>query len=195
MRLIIYRFLVVLILSCPALPVQAYDVNDQFSINGILAGVGQCQSVSAQLPSAPYDNDDSLQAFDNACRGAIPLQLEASFHPNDANEFFVKSGFAAGNGLNEASPWVLAPWAADLEENIKNINGGNRDHLLAAWYRHTFSIANNNTLGVTLGILDSTDFLDANKYANDEYTQFMNEAFVNSGSYELPSYDTGAALV
>jgi len=49
-------------------------------------------------------------------------------------------------------------------------------------------------VGATLGILDSTDYLDANEYANDEYTQFMNEAFVNSGSYGLPSYDTGAVI-
>ena len=185
MRLIIYRFLVVLILTYPAPMVQAYDVNDQFYINGILAGVGQCQNVSAQL---------SLDRYDNACRGAMPFQLDVSFHPNDANEFFVKFGFAAGNGLNEASPWVLAPWAADLEENVKDINGSSRDYLLAAWYRHTFSLTDNNTVGVTLGILDSTDYLDVNEYANDEYTQFMNEAFVNSGSYGLPSYDTGAAL-
>ena len=114
MRLIIYRFLVMLILTCPVLLVQAYDVNDHFYINGILAGVGQCQNVSAQL---------SLDHYDNACRGAMPFQLDASFLPNDANEFFVKFGFAAGNGLNKTSPWVLAPWAADLEENVKDING------------------------------------------------------------------------
>jgi porin len=42
--------------------------------------------------------------------------------------------------------------------------------------------------------LDSTDYLDGNEYANDEYTQFMNEALVNSGSYGLPSYAPGAAL-
>ena len=107
---------------------------------------------------------------------------------------FVKFGFAADNGLNEDSPWVHVPWAADLEDNVKDINGRSRDYLLAAWYQHTFSLTDNSTLGATLGILDSTDYLDANEYANDEYTQFMNEVFVNSGSYGLPSYDWGAAL-
>lgn len=194
MRLIIYRLLVVLNLTCQALSVHAYDLNDRFFINGTLAGTGQCQNVSAHLPLDFYDHEGSWEAFDNACRGAVPLQLEASFHPNNANEFFVKFGFAAGNGLNEDSPWVLVPWAADLEENVKDINGSNRDYLLAAWYRHTFSFENNSTVGATLGILDSTDYLDANEYANDEYTQFMNEAFVNSGSYGLPSYDTGAVI-
>ena len=194
MRMIDYHLVIALLLTSLALPVQAYNVNEQFSINGMIAGTGQCQHVSARLPSESYDDDGSLETFDNTCRGALPLQLGVSFHPGDANEFFVKFGFAAGNGLNEVSPWVLSPWAADLEDNVKDINGRNRDYLLAAWYRHTFSFANNSTLGATLGILDSTDYLDANEYANDEYTQFMNEAFVNSGSYSLPSYDRGAAL-
>jgi len=65
---------------------------------------------------------------------------------------------------------------------------------MAAWYKHIFSLENESTLGVSVGILDSTDYLDGNEYANDEYTQFMNEAFVNNGSYGLPSYDAGAAL-
>jgi len=119
MRTNICRLPVALILICPALPLQAYNVNDQFSINGILSGTGQCQNVSALLPSASYDDDGSFDTFDNACRGALPLQLEASFHPNDANEFFVKFGFAIGNGLNEDSPRVLVPWAANLEDNVK----------------------------------------------------------------------------
>ena len=179
MRTNICRLLVALTLICPTLPLQAYDVNDRFSVNGIVAGTGQCQNVSARLPSASYDDDSSFETFDNDCRGALPLQLEASFNPNDANELFVKFGFAAGNGLNEVSPWALAPWAADLEDDVKNINGRSRDYLLAAWYKHTFSLVNDSTLGATLGILDSTDYLDANEYANDEHTQFMNEAFVN----------------
>lgn len=193
MRTNIYRLLVALILIFP-LPLQAYDVSDRFSVNGIITATGQCQNVSARLPSASYDDDGSFETFDNTCRGALPFQLEASFNPGDANELFVKLGFASGNGLNEVSPWALAPWAAELEDDVKDINGRSHDHVLAAWYRHTFSFANNSTLGATLGILDSTDYLDANEYANDEYTQFMNEVFVNSGSYGLPSYDWGAAL-
>jgi hypothetical protein len=184
----------VLCLACSVAPVQAYDVSDRFSVNGILAGAGQCQNVSARLPAASYAVDGAVDAYDNACRGAMPFQLEASYYPGAAGEFFVKFGFAAGNGLNDTSPWLLVPWAAYLEDEVKDINGSNRDYLLAAWYRHTFSLANNSTVGATLGILDSTDYLDANEYANDEYTQFMNEAFVNAGGYTLPSYDTGAAL-
>jgi len=181
-------------LACTAFQARAYDVNDRFSISGILAAAGQCQNVSARLPSGSYAADGTSDTFDNACRGAVPFQLEASFHPDEASEFFVKFGFAAGNGLNETSPWILVPWAAYLEDEVKDINGSNRDYLLAAWYQYTFSFADRSTVGATLGILDSTDYLDANEYSNDEYTQFMNEAFVNSGGYGLPSYDKGAAV-
>jgi porin len=194
MQLASCRSPVILTLVCTVLPVQAFEVNDRFSINGILAGAGQCQNVSTRLPAESYAVDGAFDTFDNACRGAMPFQLEASYTPDEASEFFVKFGFAAGNGLGETSPWVLVPWAAYLEDDVKDINGSNRDYLLAAWYRHTFSFANASTVSATLGILDSTDYLDGNEYANDEYTQFMNEAFVNAGGYTLPSYDTGAAL-
>lgn len=181
-------------LLAATLPAQAFDLNDQLSIGGVLAATGQCQSISARLPAEDYDDSGLLDAFDDECRGAMPFQLEVSLRPDEANEFFLLLGFAVDNGLNTVSPWALAPWAADLEDDVKDINGRGRDYLLAAWYKHTFTFAQDHTLGATFGILDSTAYLDANEYANDEYTQFMNEAFVNSGSYGLPSYDAGAAL-
>lgn len=197
------------------LPVLAFDVNDQLSISGLLAAAGQCQNVSALLPSdfygrplaadgnpmeEPFEGepaggyDLTMDAFSNECRGGMPFQLEISYHPNESNEFFVTFGFAAGNSLNEVSPWNLAPWAADLEDDVKDINGSNRSYLLAAWYKYTQKFQNESILGATIGIIDSTDYLDGNAYANDEYTQFMNESFVNAGNYNLPSYDVGVAL-
>lgn len=160
----------------------AYDINDNFSISGVIAGAGQCQNVS------------DTGSDDDACRGAVPFQAEVDFRPNDANEFFFKLGFAAGNGLNTVSPFIVAPWAADLEDDVTGINGSSRDYLLAAWYKYTHLYDEDKSVGVSLGILDSTDYIDGNEYANCEFTQFMNEVFVNSGSYGLPSYDTGAAV-
>ena len=177
-----------------ALSATAYEVDDRLNINGLLAAAGQCQDVSARLPSASYADDGALDAFDNQCRGGMPLQLEVSLLPAPNNEFFLKVGFAVDNGLNGVSPWVLAPWAANLEDDVQDINGRGRDYLLAAWYRHRFNLGEETALGATVGIIDSTDYLDGNAFANDEYTQFMNEALVNSGSYNLPSYDAGAAL-
>jgi porin len=162
---------------------HAYDVNERFSIGGILAGSMQCQRLSG------------TSGADNECDGALPLQPEVSIRPTDSDELFVKLGFANGNGLNGKSPFALAPWAADLHDDVKDINGSSRDYLLTAWYQHTFALRQDSTLDAAIGIIDATDYLDENAYANDEYTQFMNEALVNGSNAFLPSYDTGGALV
>ena len=164
------------------LPAYGYDITDQFSIGGVLAGAYQVQSV-----------DDDLED-DNAGRGGLPFQPEFSFRPTEKDEIFAKFGFAAGNGLNEISPFGWAPWAADLEDDVKDINGRNRDYLLTAWYKHTFQFGEGHSLGLTGGLIDATDYLDENAYSNDEYTQFMNEALVNGPNAFLPSYDLGGAL-
>lgn len=77
---------------------------------------------------------------------------------------------------------------------MKDFNGHSRDHLLTAWVKHTFNISKDGNLGVTLGLIDATDYLDDNAHANDEFTQFMNEALVNGPNFFLPSYDIGGAL-
>jgi len=164
-----------------AAPAFAYDVNENLSLGLTLAAVGQCQEVSGA--DAP-----------DTCRGAVPVQLEAAFRPGEGHQLGLVLGFAAGSALNPASPFVLAPWAADLEDDVKDLNGRNRDYLLGAWYRYDATLGEDHTLGAAVGILDSTAFLDENAYANDEFTQFMSEAFVNSGSYGLPSYDAGAGV-
>ncbi len=155
-----------------------YDVTDKFSIGGIIAGAYQYQGV---------DGDDNMG------RGALPFQPELSFRPTETDEIFVKFGFAAGNGLNGVTGFSLAPWAADLEDEVKDINGRNRDYLLTVWYKHTFEFGENQALELTGGIIDSTAYIDENAYANCEYTQFMNEALVNAPNGFAPSYDIGGA--
>ncbi|MBW1851631.1 MAG: carbohydrate porin, partial [Deltaproteobacteria bacterium] len=116
------------------------------------------------------------------------------FTPTENDEIFVKFGFAAGNGLNESSPFLFSSWAADLENDVKDINGRNRDYLLTAWYKYTVKFGEDHTLGLTGGLLDATDYVDQNAYANDEFTQFMNEALTNGPNGFFPSYDIGGAL-
>lgn len=159
-----------------------YEINDTIYINGTLAGAYQYQDVKGVSSSADRGG------------GALVFQPEIGFAPTKQDEFFLKFGFAAGNGLNDKSPFVLAPWAADLEDDVRDINGRNRDYLLTAWYKHTFRLGENHTLGLTGGVIDATDYLDENAFSNDEYTQFMNEALVNAPNAFLPSYDLGAAM-
>ncbi len=162
----------------------AYDINDKLSIGGIIAGEWQYQSLS------------NAEGFDSEGRGALVFQPEVSFKPTDSDEVFAKFGFGAGNGLMEdgQSPFILAPWAADVQDDYKDINGRNRDYLLTAWYKHTFTFGDDHTLGLTGGIIDSTDYMDENAFANCEFTQFMNEALVNGPNAFLPSYDIGGAI-
>lgn len=157
----------------------AYDLTDTFSIGGVLSGAYQYQWA---------DGDD------NKDRGAVPFQPEFSFRPTGRDEIFAGFGFAAGNGLNGVTNFSLAPWAADLEDDVKDINGRNRDYLLTGWYKHSFEFVENSALGLTGGIIDSTAYVDENAFANDEYTQFMNEALVNNPIGFLPSYDIGGAV-
>ena len=169
-------------LCLPGVLIYAYDINDRLSIGGIAGMAGQCQLLIEDAGAS------------DACRGALPFRPHISYQPTRQDRLYAELGFAAGNGLNSVSPFQLSPWAADLEDEVKNINDRNRSYLMTAWYRHHFLIGADNVLGATLGLIDSTDYLDNNKYANDEYTQFMNEAFVNTPQVSLPSYDWGAAL-
>jgi len=162
----------------------AYEINDKFSIGGVIAGAYQFQSLS----DAP--------GFDSEGRGTLVFQPEVSFTPTERDQVFAKFGFGAGNGLMEEgqSPFFLSPWAADVQDDYKDINGRNRDYLLTAWYQHTFTFSGNHSLALTGGIIDATDYLDENAFSNDEYTQFMNEALVNGPNAFLPSYDIGGAV-
>ena len=165
-----------------ATSLQAYEVNDKLSISGVAAATLQCQEL------------DGAANGPDRCRDGFAFQPEISFNAGGATSAFVKLGFAEGNGLNPVSPFVLAPWAADLEDDVKNINGRSRDHLLTAWVRQRFQLGSETSLAVTGGLIDATDYLDDNAFANDEYGQFMNEAFVNAPTAFLPSYDRGGVV-
>ena len=176
-------------------PAHALDITDNFSMGGVLSAAGQYQTLSDDGEIAGQEGDDEFNA-------GMPLQPEFHLRLTEDDEFFMKLGFAAGNGLNSTedegnvkrrSPFTLTTWAADLEDDVEDINGRNRDYLLTGWYKHTFRFKK-SSLGMTGGFIDSTDYLDENAYANDEYTQFLNEVFVNAAQANLPSYDGGGAL-
>ena len=169
-----------MIFAVPSIALS-YDLNEKFAVEGTLTGVYQY-------------GDFDVEGVDNADKGAVALDLGVNFHPTESDEFQVTLSFAAGNGLNSANPFSLTPYADDLEDDLKDINGRTRDYLLEAWYKHTFAFSEATSLAVTGGIIDSTVFLDDNAFANDEKTQFMNQIFVNHKNVNIPSYDLGAAL-
>jgi hypothetical protein len=168
-------FLMLFILPAIA---TAYDVTEKLSLEGTLTGVYQY-------------GDFDIRGLSDADRGAVVFDVGANFHPTETDEFQVTMGYAAGNGLNSVNPFSLAPYADDLEDDLKDINGRNRDYLLEAWYKRTFIFSDDMKLAVTGGIIDSTGYIDDNAFADDETGQFMNDIFVNSTLANLPSYDIG----
>lgn len=168
------------VLALAPAPAAGVDIADGISLSGVAAGVYQRQSGSG---------------VDDAGAGAIAFQPALSIAPTDRDLVHLKLGLATGDGLAGSSDYafVLAPWAADLEAGLEDINGSDRDHLLTAWYRRRF-VVGRGELRVSGGLVDATDYLDDNAYANDEYHQFLNEAFVNAAGVLFPSYDLGVVL-
>ncbi len=175
------QLLAVLIVIITPICISAYDVNEKLTIEGTLTGVYQ------------YGNFDS-EGIKDTGRGSGVLDLGINFHPTDKDEFQVTLSYAAGNALNTIAPFSLVPYADDLEDDLKDINGRNRDYLLEAWYKHTFALSKDVSLGITGGIIDATAYIDDNNFANDEVAQFMNQVFVNNKNVNLPSYDLGGVI-
>jgi hypothetical protein len=162
----------------------AAEISEQLSIGGVASGAYQY-----------LDTDDPGGGTIEVGAGAFVVQPEFDFTPTERDQVFFKLGFAVGDGINEqyGEIYPSIPWAADLEANVTGINGSERDYLLTGWYRRGFGSEDNGG-GITVGIIDATDYLDDNRYANDEYGQFMNAAFVNAANTFFPSYDLGGAL-
>ena len=182
-RIYIKHILTMMITLLSFVSVEAHELTEKLSLDGVLSGALQCQRL--------LDGT----AGDDTCKAAVPLQPELTYRPTGRNRLYLKLGFAAGNGLNEVSPFNIPSWGADLEDDVENINGSGRDHVLEAWYEHVFELDYRNRLGITLGIIDASQYLDQNAYANDEYIQFMNPALSNAPNAFFPSYDPGIAAV
>ena len=174
------RFIVLTIIVIFTTPIltSAYDLNEKLSIEGTLTGVYQ------------YGNFD-VEGIKDTGRGSGVLDLGVNFHPTENGEFQLTASYTDQEGLNEVSPFSLAPYADDLRGDLKHINGRDRSYLLEAWYKHTLKFSDDISLGITGGIIDSTCYIDDNAFANDEVTQFMNEIFVNHRHANLPSHDVG----
>jgi porin len=153
-----------------------------FELTALLAAATQCQLV------------DEGEDADDECSGVVLTQPELAYHPGKRDEFRIKLGFASSNALNSRTPILFPPWAADLEDDVESVNGTSRDYLLTAHYRHRFDFAERGDLALTGGLIDATDFLDANRYANDEFTQFMSAGLVNGPNTFVPSYDVGGGF-
>ena len=179
------KFLLVALYLLLPVFVKAYEVTDKINLEALGTGVIQ----HGAYRNAFTDTDDLIN---DTARGSFSAAFIASFFPTKTDTFHARVSFAAGNGLNKLGGVSVAVNADDLEDDLKNINGRSRDNLLELWYKHLFSTGKQSSLGVTLGIIDGTNYIDVNAYAHDHHFQFMNEVFVNR--LRVPTYDPGVVL-
>ena len=181
MRFIVLIIIAIMVIFTTPVLTLAYDINDTLTLDTTLTGVFQ------------YGNIEHGESH-NPSRGSGILDMSMNFHPTENDEFQLTASYTDQEGLNEVSPFSLAPYADDLRSDLRHINGRDRSFLLEAWYKHKFIFSQNVSLALTGGIIDSTCYIDDNAFANCEVTQFMNEVFVNHKNCNLPSYDVGGAV-
>ncbi len=139
-----------------------------------------------------FVNATVYQQIDNYATVYNTSNIFAEFNITEKDLIFLNASITFGNGITyktERKGYSLSPTADDLEDYLKDINGTGREYLLEAYYQKTLG-----KLTITGGLIDSTAFIDTNKYANDEHTQFLNSAFVNNPIALLPSYNPGIYL-
>ena len=108
-------------------PLQAFDINDQFSADGFILGAGQCQNVSALLPGETYGGvlddtvdpplvDDSMDKFGNEYANDSATQFMNEVFENSANHRF--PSYDAGAALELAHRgWTFNAVGMNIGEN------------------------------------------------------------------------------
>ncbi len=133
-----------------------------------------------------YQQISSFGAFYNA------TNLFFTYGITSKDEIFFNGSVVLGNGIvkhTENLGYSISPTGADMQDDVENINGTNRKHILELWYHRIF-----NDFDFVFGLIDSTGFVDENDYANDQNIQFLNSAFTNNPVAPLPSYNLGIYL-
>lgn len=182
MKRLFVAIAMVITLATPA--AFAIEVNDKLAIGASIFGIYQYGDFS-------NNHDDDGKEINSQGESSAGVDLDIDYLPTPDDELYARLRFVTGNGLNDIWHGGLAPFSSDLEDDVKDINGSNRDYLLEAWYKHRFAFGSgDHALSLTGGIIDSAAFLDHNDYADDEMIHFMNDAFVTRAY--MPAWDTGA---
>ncbi len=133
-----------------------------------------------------------LQNIDNYTALYNTIHILGRFNLTEKDFIFINLSKTFGNGIAkklEREGFSITSTGDDLEDYLKDINNTGRDYLLEFFYQREF-----DNLIITAGLIDATSFIDANEYANDEHTQFLNPVFINNPIALLPSYNLGASV-
>ena len=122
------------------------------------------------------DNCDEGDVVDGSY--SADLEFEADFGRWGTGYLYLEAG-GGEEGITDEVPALTGvnADANDFGDNVK---------VSEAWWE--FKPLNNDLLTLTIGKLDPVRYFDANEVANDETTQFLADAFVNSIVVEWPDY-------
>ena len=102
------------------------------------------------------------------------IDLKAGKAILDFGKVFLYTEILGGEGVEDE---------LKVYSNVNYDAGANgRIRLAEAWYEHYLA---DYTFTLTAGKLDATNYVDTNKYANNETTQFLGRMFVNSPIIEF----------
>ncbi len=189
-------------------------IEGKSEINEVLAifGDGDVESASLETRSRYKRIDDLLKAIEQRpgqlmFNGNVTSITQFSFdnktksYGTGSFDIFATTSFGKGTllfidleAIGGDGPDVLYP-------NFSGLNGDagstqspdsiDRLNVLEAWGEFTLF---KETITVTLGKIDMTNYFDNNASANDETMQFISGSFINNSSFAVPSNSPGIRL-
>lgn len=136
--------------------------------------LGAGLTIVGQRMSGEKDDSGLTYSADLAFEGDFGNKGKAFIYINSAQGHGIDTGAAMGAN-------------ADNESGSFADGGYSETRIAEAWYQFPLG----EMFAVTIGKIDPTGFYDANAVANDETTQFLNEAFVNNPAIAMPGYVGG----
>lgn len=137
-----------------------------------------CATITAVGQQSDFDADDS------GVDGSLMVEAEAFAELTERDSMRATFKVGMGEGLGARIPSFCGLNAA---------TGATRDiYLNQLWYERKFG--DGERWRARVGYLDLTSDFDTNAYANDEYCQFLSDAFVNNLTFECPANALGGQI-
>ena len=125
-----------------------------------------------------------FDATDSGIDGSLMVEVEAFAELTERDSMRATFKVGMGDGLGARVPAFCGFNAA---------SGATRNtYLNQFWYERKFG--DGDRWRARVGYLDLTSDFDTNAYANDEYCQFLSDAFVNNLTFECPANALGGQI-
>ncbi|MFQ5508131.1 MAG: carbohydrate porin [Leptospirillia bacterium] len=165
------------------------------------AGAGHTEQVLHLTGAHPVSLGAGLTIVTQGVDGSDGARGGTTYSVDIALESEMGNGGTAFIYINSAQGTGAVTDPAGGNEPLSGINGDNETgDLSAEGYSETrvaeawVNLPVGDMASLTVGKIDPTGIYDANEYANDETSQFLNGAFVNNLAIAFPGYVGGASL-